>query len=271
VAKVVTITPADAQQLLVNNTGNRPIRKDHVANLARDMVQGNWVMDGSAIRFDTTGRLLDGQHRLTACIKASKPFSTLLVTGIVPEAGVIMDTGAKRTAGDMLNMIGGYRGLGNNAASVVRILIGYAIGDVAGAKMTSAEVYQVIQKHPGIIQSIAAMGKSPIERSLVASLHYVMVSDGHDGAAEAWRTTWGEGIPAYKGDPSHILRERFLRERGGKIKSTVPARRSLALNAYRHFIAQTPVSLLKETTDTRLKGWSLPRLGLPERLTEKSK
>ncbi len=268
VAKIVTITPDVAELLLERNTNNRKIRSVHIANLVRDMEQGNWVVDGSAIRFDTTGRLLDGQHRLTACVRAGRPFKTLLVTGISPEAGVIMDTGARRTAGDMLNMIGGAYGYGNSAAAIARILVGYSTGDLGFVRVTSSEVYQVLQRHPGIIDSIAAMGQCPIERSLVAALHYLMCADGHNALADMWRDTWASGIPAYRGDPAHLLRERLLRERGSKVKSTTTVRHNLALNAYRHFITETPITILKANARTKLEGWPLSRIGLPERLSE---
>jgi hypothetical protein len=264
----VNITPVEARALMERNTHNRTIRRDHVANLARDMAQGDWVMDGSAIRFDTTGALLDGQHRLAACIKANVPIRTLLITGLAPETSIIMDTGAKRTASDMLKLQGVSDANGNTIAAAIRILIGYSAGEVAQIRATNSEVYQVAVKHPDLAASVSRFGGCPAERSLMSALHYTMVADGLAKSAYEWRTTWVDGIPAYEGDPAHRLRERFLRERGSNVKTTLPVRRNLALNAYRHFIAKVPIRILKEHGDTRLAGWSLTRLGLAEREME---
>ena len=225
-------------------------------------------MDGSAVRFDTNGVLLDGQHRLDACIKAGVPIKTLMVTGIDPEASIIMDTGAKRTASDMLKLQGVSDANGNTIAAAIRILIGYSTGEVNQVRATNSEVYQVATNHPGLAESISRLGSCPVERSLVSALHYTMVADGLAKSADDWRTTWVDGIPAYEGDPAHRLRERFLRERGSNVKTTLPVRRNLALNAYRHFIARIPIRTLREHENTRLAGWSLTRLGLPERASD---
>jgi hypothetical protein len=267
-ASFVTITPTEALAMMVRNTRNRNIRRDHIDNITRDMAQGNWMVDGSAIRFDTNGRMIDGQHRLRACIISGKPLKTLIVTGIDPKAGVIIDTGAKRTAGDMLNMIGNAGGSGNTVAAAIRVLVGYATGELSKAKVTMSEVYSVFEVHPGVARSATAVASCPIERSMVAALHYAMSADGHTDAADNWARTWNEGVPAYSGDPAHRLRERFLRERTASVKSIIPVRRNLALNAYRHFIAGIPIKILREHDNTRLAGWSLTRLGLPERASD---
>jgi len=267
-AHFVNVTPVEAAAMMLRNTHNRTIRRDHVANLARDMAQGSWVMDGSAVRFDTNGALLDGQHRLAACIKAGVPIKTLMITGLDPETSIIMDTGAKRTASDMLKLQGVSDANGNTIAAAIRILIGYSTGEVNQVRATNSEVYQVAVKHPALASSVSRFGGCPVERSLVSALHYTMVADGLAKSADDWRTTWVDGIPAYEGDPAHRLRERFLRERGSNVKTTLPVRRNLALNAYRHFIARIPIRILREHENTRLAGWSLTRLGLPERASD---
>ena len=59
-ANVETITPAQAQVLLLNNGINRKLRKHRVAMYAHQMTNGQWQMTGEAICISATGRLLNG-------------------------------------------------------------------------------------------------------------------------------------------------------------------------------------------------------------------
>jgi hypothetical protein len=70
------VTPELAKQWLEANTHNRPLSEELVIAYMVDMLDGRWQYNGDAIRFDHTGRLIDGQHRLHACIEAGVPFET---------------------------------------------------------------------------------------------------------------------------------------------------------------------------------------------------
>jgi hypothetical protein len=74
----MTVTPDQALKWLEDtNTNNRSVRDIHVQRLASDMKNGKWRgFNGEAIRFDSLGRLVDGQHRLWACTVAGVPFDT---------------------------------------------------------------------------------------------------------------------------------------------------------------------------------------------------
>lgn len=102
----VTITPDKARALLERNTLNRRANRRNVARYANDMRAGRWRLNGEAVKLSTNGRLLDGQHRLMACIEADTPFDTLLVEGLEPEAQMTMDQGVKRTIGNQFRLMG---------------------------------------------------------------------------------------------------------------------------------------------------------------------
>jgi len=97
------ITPKQAEKYLEKNIeNNRPILDRHVAVLARDMKAGNWVQNGETIKFNGTGALLDGQHRLWACIEAQVPFTTAVARG-VPSLEEV-DRGRSRAMSHILAM-----------------------------------------------------------------------------------------------------------------------------------------------------------------------
>lgn len=81
---------------------NRPVRYRDVAALARDMRTGKWVLNGESIKISRTGTVIDGQHRLYACMQAEVPFASLVVTGVEPEAQDTIDTGSRRSLADQL-------------------------------------------------------------------------------------------------------------------------------------------------------------------------
>jgi len=103
---VETITPQLAQDYLGCNKRNRTLNKNHVINLTRQIEQGLWIFDGNPIRFSENGNLLDGQHRLEACVKANIPIQTLVVRGLPEESFQNIDTGKGRSGGDILSIDG---------------------------------------------------------------------------------------------------------------------------------------------------------------------
>lgn len=102
---VETITPAKAMDYLDDNiSNNRPVSEQHVAALARDMVNGRWSQNGETLKFSPTGELLDGQQRLWACITANKAFTTAVVRGV--ESLDDVDRARPRTLAHALGMYG---------------------------------------------------------------------------------------------------------------------------------------------------------------------
>lgn len=108
--QVKTLNPGDAEQLLELNTHNRRLRPSHVQWLARQMRSGDWKLNGESIKIgrtpDGTDVLLDGQHRLEACVTAGVPFTTLLVTGLPADTQDTVDRGSARTLADALTLDG---------------------------------------------------------------------------------------------------------------------------------------------------------------------
>lgn len=103
---IVTITPDAARRLLERNSKNRNPKTRAIEQYASDMREGRWRVINQGIGYDRDGVLADGQNRLMACIQADVPFSTLLVTGLAPEAREVIDTGVKRLFSDVLRMHG---------------------------------------------------------------------------------------------------------------------------------------------------------------------
>ena len=97
------ITPEVAEKMLDVNVHNRNIKR---LPYAKDMADGKWDLNGATIVFSDDGVLLDGQHRLWACIASGEPFVTIVVRGIPSAKQESMDIGSSRTLADMLKLKG---------------------------------------------------------------------------------------------------------------------------------------------------------------------
>lgn len=98
---IETITPQIAETYLSMNVENRPVRQSVVDRYAADMAAGQWKFAGEPIQF-AHGRLLNGQHRLLACVKSQQSITVVVVRNVDPEAFEVMDTGMKRSLGDVV-------------------------------------------------------------------------------------------------------------------------------------------------------------------------
>lgn len=100
------ITPEMAEAFLEGNTHNRLVKSVHFNKLVDDMASGRWDFNGESIKFAEDGTLLDGQHRLMACVESGKPFIAIIVTGLHAIAQETIDTGSQRTLADVLRLRG---------------------------------------------------------------------------------------------------------------------------------------------------------------------
>jgi hypothetical protein len=105
---VETITPAMAREMLGNLGQNtRSLRSTNINMFAKDMAEGRWKLNGQTITLGSNGEVLDGKHRLLACIMSGRSFETLLVRNIDPRNAGTIDSGAIRTKRDVLRMANG--------------------------------------------------------------------------------------------------------------------------------------------------------------------
>jgi len=95
------ITPAIATELLKLNKNNRPIKPQWVNFLTSAMLEGRFKESGDSIKFSNTNQLIDGQHRLLACVRSGVSIRSIVACGLDPEVFKVIDSGAKRTVSDV--------------------------------------------------------------------------------------------------------------------------------------------------------------------------
>lgn len=96
------ITPQEAKIILENNKRNRAISKTLVKKYAKMMMEGEWYSTHQSIAIDENGILVDGQHRLLACIEANASLKTIVVRNA--KQNPYLDMGKNRNWSDNLNI-----------------------------------------------------------------------------------------------------------------------------------------------------------------------
>lgn len=104
----VSVTPDLARQWLKErNDSNRKFRQANFKFLKDQMLTGQFQpRNGQSILFSQSGRLLDGQHRLKAIVESNKTYLLDIKTNVPDEAFTTIDTGAKRSIGDIFDTKG---------------------------------------------------------------------------------------------------------------------------------------------------------------------
>lgn len=159
-SELETITPSQAKQMLQSNTGNRNIRKRSVEIYAKQMKLGNWRVTGEPICFDTKGCLINGQHRLMACIEADVSIDTFVIRNMDRDTMKVMDTGATRSNSDMFAFEGIQNGSGLGASIRIFLAMKSENGPHGSALglITRDEIFDEFQAHPAMWQSCVVAG-----------------------------------------------------------------------------------------------------------------
>lgn len=208
--QIVVITPALATQMLGGNTDNRRIRPGTVEKYARDMAAGDWRLNGDAIRFNGDGTLLDGQHRLLACIKANTNFKSLVISGLSHEDRQTFDVGAKRSMTDIL------RWRGETSQALLASIIGWCVKYEADRfrdpqfQPTHAELLAWLDENPGVRESMnigrQVSAQVLIPPTVLAAIHYETSRfDSED--ADAFMAKLKSGADLEEGSPILALRK----------------------------------------------------------------
>lgn len=134
-ARVVTMSPSRAADLLTRNTINRPPREAWVAYLAERIAANEWHLTQDAIAVDVEGNLANGQHRLSAIVRAGKSVSVLLMEGLPVDTMAVIDRGIVRTQADNLRL--------PKELVADSLLISNLLGERAGRRIPEERIVEI--------------------------------------------------------------------------------------------------------------------------------
>lgn len=231
-SSVIEVTPKLAAQWLELNKGNRPLNPTTVARYVYQILEGAWQVTGDAIKFNTRGELIDGQHRLKAVVEAKKPIKTCVTRGVDPSAFQVLDVGRTRTLHDLLSISGH-----------TRVSYAYSAGVAWAYRLTHDPTMTAKGKYVATNASFIAFAKehqAALERSVQFGRHAraIIRSEGLGIAlhfifrqkdvelADAFILNLGEGAGLTAQHPTYLLREILIQNATTKRK--LPRRDVLA-------------------------------------------
>lgn len=115
---VITVTPAMASKWLARNEDNRPLSLDVVRQYATAMREGEWMITPDAICLAVGGRLLNGQHRLSAVVESNTPTPMFVLENVDEYTFQYLDRGRKRSRAFALGLSPGFAAVANLAVTV---------------------------------------------------------------------------------------------------------------------------------------------------------
>lgn len=245
---VALITPERAAHLLSRNQNNRPLSKQHAAELTRVMKRGEWQLNGDSIRIDTNANILDGQHRLTACVQSGITFESVILTGLSPEVFGTIDRGKGRTIGEILSISGvpNYNMVaGASRMAITRNKCGLPESGQASHRTTAVEVGQFLDENPDMIDAAHYVaGKSWLRKYLGASRSAYCVFEFRRYApsrADDFMEALCSGSGLDSASPVLALRDRIVAEKTAVTKLGRVHTTALVFKAFDKFLSNSKV------------------------------
>ena len=244
----VVLTPAMAERLLAGNTKNRAVIKSYLKNMEQVLVRNEWRFNGEPIIISSTGRVLDGQHRLIACVNTGVPIDTILVRGVDESVFATIDRGVSRTVGNVLSIDGVEHY--NSVAASLKIFHGFCstggqIYDGGGwtGGFSASVARDLLGKHEAIKASVRrSLGCNHYKsKSLLGGLHYILsLSDA--ALADDLLEVLTAGATD-KDRPFNVLREHLIYTRMNRVSM---GNRSAAAKTIRAFNAEATGEWIKK-------------------------
>ena len=267
-----TISPEEAARMLQTSIRNRVLHQATVEHYAREMKAGLWMMTGEPIQVSATGSLLNGQHRLQAIIVSGKPQAFLIIRGVEDAAMKCIDTGKKRTIGDILSMYAVSNA--NLVAATVLLCMRYDAtktpcengrwtwSPTGGNKTegsaflrfrpTAEEEIRFLSGHQGLKTSVSLAASAYKESgsrffapSMAAFIHFYGAKHAPEQADEFVNQLY-RAINVRERSPVQLLRRRLNHSRMGKVVLRPKEQLALAIKAWNMtFLGEKEVSLLR--------------------------
>lgn len=252
--KIVNVTPELASRWLALNTGNRVIKERVVSIYANTMAEGRWKLNGEAIKINCS-RLLDGQHRLLAVIKANVAVSMMVIEGLPDTVFDTLDTGSGRSGADVLHIEGVTDA--NLVAATLHTLWrqenGLQRANKSNSKIDKATndlILEMQRKHPDIKNYISAAKTVKIIPASWIAPYYYLFSQIDSDLAEDFikKLATGEGLS--KDSPVLTLRNKLI-----------DTKRSARSSRMQRYFA---TAMLVKTWNALREGRAIVRLGMRE-------
>lgn len=202
------VNPEMAREYLRNNYVNRPINQKTVGRYARDMQHGLW-QEPTVIWFNG-GKMIDGQHRCSALIEATKEFWFVIIEGVDTEIIDSIDGGARRSDAQRLTMNGKAKQVSGLLGAMLGFVVNYREHRILGSNVSFPEKKEFLEDHPEIEDYAThwnniLVDHLNVKRAVVATFHYLASKIDKEKADEFFSQILLPDLD--EGSPMRALRE----------------------------------------------------------------
>jgi hypothetical protein len=229
--EVVTLTPSDAEKLLITSAAQRQraLSQTRVQQLARLMRDGQFRVTHQPIAIDPNGILIDGQHRVAGIAASGVNVEILVAYDADPETFDLIDTGRTRSPAQTLQ-IAGYANT-NVVAAAARYYLVYRFmegatrvpGPEVRSRFTSHDILRfmespagerVLAELPNANRIAGSLGRHGIITWMSAALAILRGTEAESATREEFMEKLETGSMLPSGSPILALRRWISSETG---------------------------------------------------------
>jgi hypothetical protein len=254
-SRIGTLTPVLAQSLMDGRVRNRKPKKSSVQKYARDMLRGEWQLNGMTISQDIYGRMFNGENRCTAVLLTGVSIPMVFVVGLHPDAKATVDIGDRRTIADGWEIAGEPAPKGAEALARMWYRWGFDGSPTSGGQRvaTASELTDIIEAHPQILDTVPFIQRHrvvsrkclPVVQGFIHSYAVEMYSQEE---ADTYITDLDSGANLAPTDPVHLLRKQLVENTRRNSRPEQARVLAVSIKAFNAKQANEPMQLLKWST-----------------------
>jgi hypothetical protein len=212
------ITPGEAKMILLAMPKQRHLRPGNVKYFKDLISAGRFRVTHQGIAFDKAGKLIDGQHRLTACVEADAAIEVQVTFNMDPELFDSIDRGQGRNATDDLvcAALAESQYDGNLLVGAAKIIWHIESGRVPWTSVKRGDFSMdimrgVLMRHEYLYDAVSYAGKHQLALrgmgASVAAAFYALFREINPHKADIFIEQIVTGENLRHGDPAYALRE----------------------------------------------------------------
>lgn len=263
----IEITPEVARKWLKTNIENRNLSPQNLRYLVNQIKEGKWRFNGETIIFDDSGCLIDGQHRLEACVAANKPIISNVTFGIERSTFVTMDSGKQRNSADTLSTMS-YKKNAQAISSAARLVMsvmygskGLVSGGIKGtSRFDNASVLEFVQNTEGFAETIDTAHKLWLKMpdrfvpTQVFCAAYWLFQQKHILQAKNFMESIALGTGLNTTAPAYHVRNRLIQFKQDKLSNyTVHHKLSAIVKAWNQYRKGEPMERFRFKRDEKMQ------------------
>lgn len=254
------VTPAIAAEMLARNKLNRPLSSYWVFMLASAMKAGEWKLNGEAIKIDTNGDIIDGQHRLHAIIKSGRAIPLCVIEDLPTDIFDTLDQGKRRSAADVL-AIGGAK----NSCAISSALRVITFLEGTATSLTSVRtplILDAFERHPDVAYWVSMFTGLQTLRAIAPSSLCGVVTLGAESfgqdSGEFFMRKLSSGEMLAEDSPILVLRQRLIEAKKGSARLASLPLLTIIVKAWNAYATGRKIKILRYKSDE-----AMPKMAEP--------